>query len=223
MLQSPPSPAAATPNTPVHLGQWLAKEWGNFEQHLANPPFWAYVRVSYRPLPWSFLDGVSFYMESVYDYMPKQPYRATIIKVIVNEDGRLETESYKIERNEQFYTAAFDSAKLRELVEQAHPRSAPGRCTKLSDRCNAVFEWSDAERMYRCRTRPGKQCIVRRNGMRSYLDAQMTLASDRYTALDVGRDPETDELLWGAVAGAFDFGVLRSWSHEVPSGPSAAP
>ncbi|BAM80608.1 hypothetical protein, conserved [Cyanidioschyzon merolae strain 10D] len=211
---------ALKPYTSYHLARWLAKEWDNYDQHLANPPFWAHIRVSYRPLPWEFLEGHAFYVESIYTYAPKLPYRATIIKITRNSDGALETESYKVEGVEQFYTAAFDRSKLAELVRQAHPRHT-NRCVKLPEACNAVFEWVEAEQLYRCKTRPGCKCMVRRGDRDSYLDAQMTLSESRCTALDIGRCPQTHEQLWGAVAGPFDFVVRKSWSDEVPLPPAA--
>ncbi|KAK4535204.1 hypothetical protein CDCA_CDCA04G1229 [Cyanidium caldarium] len=214
-----PGSSLAVPGTAYHLARWLAKEWDNYDQHVANPPFWAHIRVSYRPLPWSFLDGFSFYVESVYEYAPKLPYRTTIIKIVRNEHGQLETESYKLEGVEEFHMAAFDRTKLEQLVRTVNSATSQ-RCVKLPECCNAVFEWSTRDNLYRCRTRPGKQCIVRRGDRDSYVDASMTLSAERCTSWDVGRCPDTDEVLWGAAAGAFDFVVKNSWSHEVPSPPS---
>jgi hypothetical protein len=211
----------AKPYTSFHLARWLAKEWDNYEQHLANPPFWAHIRVSYRPLPWDFLDGHSFYVESIYTYAPKLPYRATIIKIVRDGQGALETESYKVEGVEEFYTASFDRAKLTELVQKAHPRHS-NRCVKLPEACNAVFEWVESQQLYRCKTRPGCKCMVRRGDRDSYLDAQMTLSETNCTTLDVGRCPQTHEQLWGAVAGPFEFVVRNSWSDEVPPPPANA-
>ena len=64
---------------------------------------------------------------------------------------------------------------------------------------------------------PGKKCLIDRNGKTSYLDNEFEILDDgaRLISLDRGRDPETDERLWGAIAGPFEFKRLQSFAAEL--------
>ena len=61
----------------------------------------------------------------------------------------------------------------------------------------------------------GKQCIVVRNEKVTYLDNSFEVDEQTLVSVDRGLDPETDEQVWGSVAGPFNFVRLTSFSNEV--------
>jgi len=63
--------------------------------------------------------------------------------------------------------------------------------------------------------KPGKACIVERNGKTTYLDNSFEIDNNQLISYDRGRDPETDELVWGSVAGPFEFSPIHSFAQEV--------
>lgn len=65
--------------------------------------------------------------------------------------------------------------------------------------------------------KPGKACIVERQGKITYLDNSFEITDNKLISYDRGRDPETDELIWGSVAGPFEFTPLQSFAEEVTS------
>lgn len=214
---SPPATAAPSDLAPeatdaVHFGRWLAADWSNKEQALENPPFWAHIHVVFRPLPWSVVDGISFYAESAYDYMLGNPYKTSVVKVVPSPDGRaLELENYKIKDPDDFWLGAHEPELLEGLTTD--------RLVRMPDVCNTVYTWDASERVYRAATRPGKACIIVRQGATTYLDSTAVLSAERYTPWDLGRDPETDERVWGGAAGAFDFVPMKRFADDVPTGP----
>ena len=62
---------------------------------------------------------------------------------------------------------------------------------------------------------PGKCCFVERNGQRTYLDSSFEIDGDRFVSLDRGCDPDTDERVWGSVAGPFHFVRWANFADEV--------
>jgi hypothetical protein len=64
---------------------------------------------------------------------------------------------------------------------------------------------------------PGKQCMVDRNGQRTYLDNEFEVLDQGATlmSLDRGRDLETDERIWGSIAGPFHFSRTQSFASEI--------
>ncbi|GBF87011.1 chromophore lyase CpcT/CpeT [Aphanothece sacrum FPU3] len=53
--------------------------------------------------------------------------------------------------------------------------------------------------------KPGKNCIVVRNGKETYLDNSFEIDEHQLISFDRGLDRETDELVWGSIAGAISF------------------
>jgi hypothetical protein len=62
---------------------------------------------------------------------------------------------------------------------------------------------------------PGKNCVIVRDGKETYLDNSFEVSEGGLVSLDRGYDPQTDELVWGSVAGAFHFQRRVSFADEV--------
>jgi hypothetical protein len=79
--------------------------------------------------------------------------------------------------------------------------------------CDMIVEWTG--RSFKGSIKPGKACIVLRNGRETYLDNSFEIDGEKLISFDRGRDPETDELVWGSVAGPFYFTPTQSFADEV--------
>ena len=167
------------------LARWMAADFSNQEQAFENPPIFAHIRVCMRPLPQSFLDGTSFFVEQAYDYMLNDPYRLRVLKLI-NAGSHIEIENYTVKDEKPFYGASRNLERLQALkVDQLE--KLPG--------CNMVVEWTGHS--FKGHVEPGKACIVVRKGQTTYLDSSFEIDQDKFISLDRGRDPETDEHIWG--------------------------
>ncbi|MFQ3627445.1 MAG: CpcT/CpeT family chromophore lyase, partial [Cyanobacteriota bacterium] len=67
----------------------------------------------------------------------------------------------------------------------------------------------------RGKVEPGKACMVTRRGKETYLDSEFEIDDQIFISLDRGRDPETDEHIWGSVAGPFHFVRWASFADEI--------
>lgn len=185
------------------LARWMAADFSNQEQAFENPPFFAHIRVCIRPLPLEVLSGVSLYVEQAYDYMLNDPYRVRVLK-LVNVGDRIEIENYGIKDEQQFYGAARNLQRLKTLTAD-HLEKLPG--------CNMIVEWTGHS--FKGQVEPGKGCIVFRKGQKTYLDSEFEIDSEKFISLDRGRDLDTDEHIWGSVAGPFYFVRWGSFADEV--------
>lgn len=185
------------------LARWMAADFSNQEQAFENPPIFAHIRVCMRPLPQSFLDGTSFFVEQAYDYMLNDPYRLRVLKLI-NAGSHIEIENYTVKDEKPFYGGSRNLERLQALkVDQLE--KLPG--------CNMVVEWTGHS--FKGHVEPGKACIVVRKGQTTYLDSSFEIDQDKFISLDRGRDPETDEHIWGSVGGPFHFVRWASFADEV--------
>ena len=185
------------------LASWMASDFSNQAQAYANPPFFAHIRVCMRPLPNDLLDGTSLFLEQAYDFMLNRPYRLRIIKLSVVED-RIKLENFKVKEQEKFYGASRNLDLLSTLTSDA---------IEKMDGCDMDVIWTGNS--FQGQIKPGKACIVERKGKITYLDNSFEISDSKLTSYDRGRDPETDELVWGSIAGPFEFFPLQSFAEEV--------
>ncbi|MFE1745358.1 chromophore lyase CpcT/CpeT [Coleofasciculus sp. H7-2] len=185
------------------LARWMAADFSNQAQAFENPPLFAHIRVFMRPLPLELLSGVSFLVEQAYDYMINDPYRVRVLKLITSGD-RIEIENYTVKQEEQFYGASRDLNRLQTLKADQLEK-LPG--------CNMIVEWTGHS--FKGSVQPGKGCMVVRKGQNTYLDSTFEIDENKFISLDRGRDPETDEHIWGSVAGPFHFVRWASFADEV--------
>jgi hypothetical protein len=185
------------------LARWMASDFSNQEQAFENPPFFAHIRVCMRPLPLSVLDGVGFFVEQAYDYMLNNPYRVRALKLLRVGD-RIIIENYYVKDEQKFYGASRDLGRLHTLKAEDFEK-LPG--------CNMIVTWTGQS--FKGEVEPGKGCKVVRKGKETYLDSTFEIDQDQFISLDRGRDIETDEHVWGSVAGAFRFVRWASFADEV--------
>ncbi len=185
------------------LARWMASDFSNQEQAFENPPFFAHIRVCMRSLPVELLSGVSFYVEQAYDYMLNDPYRVAVNK-LVDAGDHIEIENYRVKNAEKFYGAS-RNLELLKTLERDDLEKLPG--------CNMIVEWTGHS--FKGAVESGKNCIVFRKGQNTYLDSEFEMDADKFISKDRGRDLETDEHIWGSVAGPFQFVRWQSFADEV--------
>ncbi|WP_193198699.1 chromophore lyase CpcT/CpeT [Nostoc sp. MG11] len=187
----------------VTLARWMAADFSNQEQAFENPPLYAHIRVCIRPLPLELFSGVSLFLEQAYDFMLTQPYRMRVMNLIKAENHIL-IEHYTIKEEQKFYGASRNPERLQDLsVDQLE--KMPG--------CNMIVEWTGTS--FKGRVEPGKGCIVVRDGKNTYLDNEFEIDAEKFSSLDRGRDIESDEHLWGSIAGPFHFVRWGNFADEV--------
>lgn len=185
------------------LARLMAADFSNQQQAFENPPMFAHIRVCMRPLSLSLLDGVSFFVEQAYDYMLHDPYRLRVLKLI-DAGNHIQIENYMVKEETAFYGAS-RNLNLLQALQAEHLEKLPG--------CNMIVEWTG--KGFQGQVEPGKACMVFRNGKQTYLDSSFEIDEEKFISRDRGRDPETDEHIWGSVAGPFYFVRWASFAGEV--------
>lgn len=188
------------------LARWMAADFSNQAQAFENPPLYAHIRVCMRPVSYELLSGVGLFLEQAYDFMLSSPYRLRVLK-FTPQDNHILLENYSVKDEADFYGAARNPDLLQKLTGD-HVEKMPG--------CDMRVDWTGQS--FKGRVEPGKNCIVNRNGKRTYLDNEFEVTEGQLISLDRGRDPETDELVWGSIAGPFYFDRWASYAEEVKLG-----
>jgi hypothetical protein len=185
------------------LVRWMAADFSNQAQAFENPPFFAHIRVCMRPLPAGFLPGVGLFLEQAYDMALNEPYRLRVLEFLPADD-HIYLKNYTLKDYEtEFYGASRDPERLKHLKPEQLV-FMPG--------CSMFVTWTGSN--FRGVVE-GRGCKVVRNGKETYLDNEFEIDAHRLISHDRGRDPETDELVWGAVAGPFEFVRWANFAEEV--------
>ncbi len=188
------------------LARWMAGDFSNQAQAFENPPFFAHIRVCMRPLPYALMDGVGLFLEQAYDFMLHNPYRLRVLKFAIVND-KIEIEHYTIEPEAEFHGAARNPELLQQLTRE--------HIIKMSG-CTMITDWTGST--FKGYVEPGKGCKVYRNGKDTYLDNSFEISPQQLISLDRGLDMETDERVWGSIAGPFEFTQTTSFADEVEIG-----
>ncbi|AFY36670.1 protein of unknown function DUF1001 [[Leptolyngbya] sp. PCC 7376] len=187
------------------LATWMAGEFSNFDQALANSALFAHIKVCMRPMPQEFFEGYGLFLEQAYSSGLEQPYRLRVFHIKPVGD-HLELIHYKPkeEIKEQFFGASRNLDILKTVTMEALD-PMPG-CDMIVTFENGAFQGVVQE---------GKGCKVFRNNTESYLDNRFEITANNLISIDRGRDPVTDEIVWGSLAGAFEFKKIKNFSAEV--------
>jgi CpeT/CpcT family (DUF1001) len=192
------------------LMTWMAGEFSNQAQAFENPPFFAHIRVCMRPLPYELLKGASLFLEQAYDFALDRPYRLRILHLL-EQEGRITMPHYRLKDPDRFLGAARDRRQLEQLTFAD---------LDLMDGCGMQVGWTGHS--FKGRVEPGKNCRVEWKGQETYLDNEFEILDQGNTlfSLDRGRDLESDERIWGSIAGPFHFTRVQSFADEISLSPS---
>jgi CpeT protein len=199
------------PETPlsdrlITLSTWMAGEFTNQDQAIADPTQFAHIRIFFRPLPWSFFGAIGFYSEQAYDYDLWSPYRQGVHRLI-EQDAGIYIENYGLQDPMRYAGAGRELSILQSIQ--------PDRIDRRLG-CSMVFH-RDGDRFIGG-VEPGNQCRIPRNGRWTYLVSEVELTDSTWISRDRGFDPDNHDLIWGSEHGHLRFRKCRSFADELLQG-----
>ncbi|MGQ9838027.1 MAG: chromophore lyase CpcT/CpeT [Cyanobacteriota bacterium] len=189
----------------LQMARWLAGDFCNREQAWENPPFFAQIRVAYRPLPTQVLPGIGFYVEQAYGGHLEDPYRQAVVELRQTDTGMV-IRNYRPLEPGRWRGCAREQAHQLSQLQVGDITYLPG-CDVHVQQQGSRFVGA---------TEPGQKCWVVRKGQTTYLQTRIELRENQLSSHDQGMDPTTHEQVWGALAGAFRFQKITDWQSELP-------
>jgi hypothetical protein len=193
----------------LQMARWLAGDFSNQEQAWENPPFFAQIRVAYRPLPAQVLGGIGFYVEQAYGGHLEDPYRQAVVK-LEQTGSEMIIRNYRPLEPQRWRGCAREQADQLSQLKVVDITYLPG-CDVHVQQQGSLFVGV---------TEPGQKCCVVRKGQTTYLQTTLHLSESEFCSQDQGMDPTTHQQVWGALAGAFRFQKVVDWQSELPSFPA---
>lgn len=184
------------------LVRLLSAGFTNQQQAFENPPLYAHILVKFRPLPQ--LAPGSLLLDQSYAINPAAPYRLRVLRPENGPDG-LVIHNQALVDDRRFW-GAIDDADLRCQIKPEDLQPLQG-CAYVVRQEGEGFVGE---------VEPGCRCLVERKGQTTYLVSRLELHAAGMRTIDRGHDPASHELVWGSLAGAFEFERMADYSPDIP-------
>jgi CpeT protein len=163
--------------------EFLLGSFNNRKQAFSFPS--QYSQISLKHV---LLNNGMIYGEQWYTVRKQPPYRQFVLEITEVNDTVVVT-SYKIKDPQRYlYFSDLENLTIDEMQKNES-------CDCIFIKENGVYYGQIV----------GCNCIVEKNGKKSFLYTKSELTSDTYRVIDRGYCPETKKMLWGSEYGMFEF------------------
>lgn len=200
------------------LGRYLAGEFDNQTQAIAEPTWYVHLRLWHRPISLFAEDSITLFAEQASSVTLDRPYRQRIIRLQQGEcyrtgyrqraSGELQAEYYMLKNPETVRGGGLRSELLQSLTPD-DMEFLPG-CTL------AIAYQQLAVNTYTFSTSPATDnpCRFTYRGTTYQVALGFDVTSEELRTYDRGIDPTTGKVLWGPMMGPFCFTKLQDFSSE---------
>ena len=193
----------------ITLGHYLAGEFDNRQQAIADPAWFVHLRLWKRPVPIFSEDSLVLFAEQANIVNLDKPYRPRLLRLRQNGTS-LQVQYYMFKDVTAFRGAGQDPELLKQLT--------PEQIEFLPECTLNVESEQLASHGDRFKTTPasGKPCSFTYQGNTYQISLGFEVTSDELQIYDKGIDPNTGKATWGALMGPFRFRKRQDFSSEFP-------
>ncbi|MBW4613356.1 MAG: chromophore lyase CpcT/CpeT [Desmonostoc vinosum HA7617-LM4] len=185
----------------IALSKYLAGEFDNREQAMAEPVWYVHLRLWQRPINLFSEDSMTLFAEQANIINPDQPYRQRIIRLREgsNFDAPLQVQYYMLQNPGLFSGAGQNPALLDTLT--------PDKLDLLPGCILTVTKETLAPNSYKFVATPPPETVCsftyQGNTVQVSLGFEATRAE--FYSYDKGIDSETGKATWGAILGPYRY------------------
>lgn len=163
--------------------EFLLGSFNNRKQAFSFPS--QYSQISLKHV---LLNNGMLYGEQKYTVRGQPPYRQFVLD-IKEVDEKIIVSSYKVKNGKNH----LEFKNLNDITDND---------LELNENCECIFIKEGNNYIGRI---IGCDCIVERNGKKTFLFTMSVLSKDVYRVIDRGYDPKTKKMVWGSEHGMFEF------------------
>jgi hypothetical protein len=194
----------------IVLGRYLAGEFDNGEQALAEPIWYVHLRLWQRPTPLFADDSITLFIEQTNAVYPDQPYRQRLLRLRQGASpSTLQADYYMFKDLTAVRGAAQESKRLQHLTPE-QIEFLPG-CT-LEIKREFLSPEGD---LFRTLAEPGNCCSFTYQETTYFVSLGFEVTPTQLRMYDKGIDPKTGKALWGALLGPFCFSKRQDFATEL--------
>jgi len=188
----------------TELATWLAGEFDNREQALADPAWFVSLRLWHRPLPILINGHRAFFAEQANLVFADQPYRQRVFILHPSATNTIGQVEYRAFHNPERFRGAGADPTLLNAITPDDLQPLPGCVLHLSTQA--------AVARYEAKPAAEDRCYFQYDGKQRQVILGFEVMPQQFSSFDRGVDPDTGKSLWGALMGSYNFTKRAAYS-----------
>lgn len=196
----------------VTLAKYMAGEFDNQQQAIAEPAWYVHLRLWQRPVPLFAEDSLTLFAEQASIVNLDKPYRPRILRLQPSETApdSLQVQYYMLKDLEAIRGAGRNPDVLKQLTpEQIEFLPGCNLTIKTHQIAPNSYEFSAT-------STTGKPCRFSYQGSNYQVSLGFEATAEEFRSYDKGIDTTTGKAIWGALLGPFRFTKRQDFASELP-------
>ena len=199
----------------IALGTYLAGEFDNQPQALAEPAWYVHLRLWKRPVPLFTEDSITLFAEQASVVNLNQPYRPRILRL---RQGKEDSQQLKVDyymfQDISTVKGAGQNPKLLKQITTEQIEFLPN-CS-----LNIKVEQLATSYSFETFSTSDRPCTFTYQNNTYQVSLGFKVTEKELQTYDKGIDPQTGKAIWGALLGPYRFTKLQDFSSEIKIQPS---
>ncbi|MBW4469486.1 MAG: chromophore lyase CpcT/CpeT [Stenomitos rutilans HA7619-LM2] len=194
--------------TLVTLARWMAGEFDNREQAIADSVWFVHLRLWQRPVPLFREDSLTLFAEQANVINPDQPYRQRLIRLMQTNASQapLQAQYYAFKDPSAVKGAGLKPDVLNTItLEQIE--FLPGCLLQITPQFGGD--------RFIAQPMPDCQCFFSYQGNKAQVQLGFAASPDTFESYDKGIDIVTQKATWGAVLGPYRYTKRQDFAAEL--------
>ncbi len=196
----------------ITLAHYMAGEFDNQKQAIAEPAWYVHLRLWQRPVPLFTEDSLTLFAEQASIVNLDQPYRPRILRLYLSDTNPavLQVQYYMLKDLEAIRGAGRNPELLRQLTTE-QIQFLPGCTLNVEPRQIAPNSYE-----FSASSATGAPCCFSYEGKNYQVSLGFEATTEEFRSYDKGIDPTTGKAMWGALMGPFRFTKRQDFANELP-------
>jgi hypothetical protein len=196
----------------ITLARYMAGEFDNQQQAIAEPVWYVHLRLWQRPVPLFTEDSLTLFAEQANIVNLDKPYRPRILRLQSSDTtpASLQVQYYMLKDTEAIRGAGRNPELLRQLTSE-DIEFLPG--------CNLTVKQQQVgpnSYEFSASSATGTPCGFSYQGNSYQVSLGFEATAEEFRSYDKGIDPTTGKAIWGALMGPFRFTKRQDFATELP-------
>ena len=195
----------------ITLARYMAGEFDNQQQAIAQPVWYVHLRLWQRPVPLFTEDSLTLFAEQANIVNLDKPYRPRILRLQSSDTtpASLQVQYYMLKDTEAIRGAGRNPELLRQLTSE-DIEFLPGcnLTVKQQQLAPNSYEFSAS-------SATGTPCGFSYQGNSYQVSLGFEATAEEFRSYDKGIDPTTGKAIWGALMGPFRFTKRQDFASEL--------
>lgn len=189
------------------LADYLAGEFDNQEQAIAEPAWFVHVRIWHRPLSLLPDDSLTLFAEQASIVNLNNPYRQRLMRLqVASADPQTLQVQYYSFKDPEAVAGAGQKPELLNSLTLEQVELLPGCVlTVTSQDQDGNSTCSEKPQRFMASPLPDTQCSFIYQGETRYVSLGFEASSTEFLSYDKGIEPTTGKALWGAIMGPYCY------------------